>query len=259
MASSPKNDSDQSPCFQNSSLQSSSFRNSSLQNATFRSTVLSVPQLTRDDVELLKRETLYQGFFRLEGLALRHRLFEGGWSEPMRREVHSRFDAVGVLLYDPARDSLVLIEQFRAGAVDDPVTPWKLEFVAGLVEEGESLEDVARREAWEEAGCKVAALTKLHTYYPSPGACNEQVTLFCGLVDTQGLGGIHGLDEEHEDIRVHIVPFANAWELLEQGRLDNAMCLIGLHWLNSQRASLRAASPRALANNETTQSETSEE
>lgn len=172
----------------------------------------------------------------------------------MRREVHNRFDAVGVLLYDPERDSLVLIEQFRAGAIDDAVSPWKLELVAGLAEKDESLEDVARREAWEEAGCKVAQLTKLHTYYPSPGACNEQVTLFCGLVDTHGLGGIHGLDEEHEDIRVHVMPFANAWELLAQGRLDNAMCLIGLHWLNSQRASLRAASQRAL-----TQSETDEE
>jgi ADP-ribose pyrophosphatase len=224
----------------------SSPKNSPVRNSPFRNTALSVPLLNLDDVELLKRETLHQGFFRLEALELRHRLFEGGWSEPMRREVHSRFDAVGVLLYDPARDSLVLIEQFRAGAVDDPLSPWKLEFVAGLVEEGESLEDVARREAWEEAGCKVAELTKLHTYYPSPGACNEQVTLFCGLVDTQGLGGIHGLDEEHEDIRVHIMPFANAWELLAQGRLDNAMCLIGLHWLNSQRATLRAASQRAL-------------
>lgn len=235
MASNSENEPVQPPC----------------QNSPFKNTTLSVPDLTRDDVELLKRETLHQGFFRLEAVELRHRLFEGGWSEPMRREVHNRFDAVGVLLYDPERDSLVLIEQFRAGAFDDDLSPWKLEFVAGLVEEGESLEEVARREAWEEAGCKVTELTKLHTYYPSPGACNEQVTLFCGLVDTHGLGGIHGLDEEHEDIRVHVMPFANAWELLTQGRLDNAMSLIGLHWLNSQRASLRAASQRALTQSET--------
>lgn len=236
-------------------------KNAPFQNVPFQNTTLSVPQLNSDDVELLKRETLHQGFFRLEALELRHRLFEGGWSEPMRREVHSRFDAVGVMLYDPERDAMVLIEQFRAGAVDDDLSPWKLEFVAGLVEEGEPVEEVARREAWEEAGCKVTDLTKLHTYYPSPGACNEKVTLFCGLVDTQGLGGIHGLDEEHEDIRVHVMPFANAWELLEQGRLDNAMSLIGLHWLNSQRASLRAAYQRPLTQSETneTQSETNEE
>ncbi len=104
---------------------------------------------------------------------------------------------------------------------------------------------MARREAQEEAGCQVGQLTRLHTYYPSPGACNERVTLFCGLVDSHGVGGVHGVEDENEDIRVHVVSFPAAWELLEQGRLDNAMCLIGMHWLAGQRASLRAASQRA--------------
>ncbi|MCP1313413.1 NUDIX domain-containing protein [Halomonas sp. 707D7] len=206
---------------------------------------LASPELTRADVTLERRETLYQGFFRLEELTLKHRLFEGGESQTMRREIHSRFDAVGVLLYDPQRDAVVLVEQFRAGAIDDPRSPWKLELVAGLVEEGETLEAVARREAMEEAGCEVNDLTLLHTYYPSPGACNERVTLFCGLVDTASLGGIHGLAEEHEDIRVHVLSFSAVWELLGQGRLDNAMCLIGLYWLNGQRATLRAAPHQA--------------
>ncbi|MCS2609199.1 NUDIX domain-containing protein [Halomonas dongshanensis] len=208
---------------------------------------LKALELGPQDVDLQKRETLYQGFFRMEALELRHRLFEGGWSTVMRRELHCRHDAVGVLLYDPARDTLVLVEQFRAGAIDDPRSPWKLELVAGLVDKAETLEAVVRREALEEAGCEVGELMRLHSYYPSPGACNERVTLFCGLVDTHGLGGIHGLEEEHEDIRVHVVSFRHAWELLEQGRLDNAMCLIAMHWLAGQRASLRAASHRALA------------
>ncbi|MGS2743052.1 NUDIX domain-containing protein [Halomonas sp. LS-001] len=200
----------------------------------------SSSSFTGQDADIISREVLQQGFFRLEAITLKHRLFEGGWSEPMRREVHMRKDAVGVLLYDVAQDALVLVEQFRAGAVDDPSTPWKLEFVAGLVEAGESPEDVACREAQEESGCRITELKHLHTYYPSPGACNEQVTLFCGLVDSQGVGGIHGLEEEHEDIRVHVMSFHEAWELLEQGRLDNAMSLIGMHWLAGQRASLRA-------------------
>ncbi|WP_081136915.1 NUDIX domain-containing protein [Halomonas sp. BC2] len=203
------------------------------------------PTLNRDDVELITRDTLYKGFFRLEALELRHRLFEGGWSSTMRREMHNRHDAVGVLLYDPERDALILVEQFRAGAIDDPHSPWKLELVAGLVDKDETLENVARREAQEEAGCQVGQLTRLHTYYPSPGACNERVTLFCGLVDSQGVGGVHGVEDENEDIRVHVVSFPAAWQLLEQGRLDNAMCLIGMHWLAGQRASLRAASQRA--------------
>lgn len=195
---------------------------------------------TRDDVELQERRCLYQGFFRLEALHLRHRLFEGGWSQPMVREVHQRHDAVGVLLYDPERDAVVLVEQFRAGALDDPESPWKLEVVAGLVEPGESVAEVARRESQEEAGCEVGELIELHTYYPSPGACNERVTLLCGLVDSRDIGGVHGLDEEHEDIRVHVMAFARAWELLQAGRLDNAMCLIAFHWLAGERASLRA-------------------
>lgn len=199
---------------------------------------LSSAEFGADDVELLERRYLYEGFFRLDALQLRHRLFEGGWSTTMTREVHHRHDAVGVLLYDVERDAVVLVEQFRAGAIDDPDSPWKLEIVAGLVEHGESAAEVARREAREEAGCTVGELHELHTYYPSPGACDEQVTLFCGLVDSRNLGGVHGLAEEHEDIRVHVLSFSRAWELLQVGRLDNAMCLIGFYCLAAQRTSL---------------------
>ena len=199
-----------------------------------------LPAFSGADVELIERRCLHQGFFRLDELHLRHRLFEGDWSREMTREVHVRHDAVGVLLYDVERDCVALVEQIRAGALDDPESPWKLEIVAGLVEAGESAAEVARREAMEEAGCAVDELIELHTYYPSPGACTERVTLFCGLVDCEGLGGVHGLDEEHEDIRVHVLPFTRAWELLQAGRLDNGMCLIAFYWLAAERASLRA-------------------
>ncbi|CAM3601911.1 NUDIX domain-containing protein [Halomonas lysinitropha] len=202
---------------------------------------LALPSpFTVADVDLAERRCLHQGFFRLEELHLRHRLFEGGWSGRVVREVHHRHDAVGVLLYDIERDAVVLVEQFRPGALDDPDSPWKVEVVAGLVKPGESVAEVARRETLEEAGCDVGELIELHTYYPSPGACDERVTLFCGLVDSRGLGGVHGLDEEHEDIRVHVLPFIRAWELLQAGRLDNAMSLIAFYWLAGERASLRA-------------------
>lgn len=203
-------------------------------------TSLDSPRFAAADVERVSVDRLYEGFFALERRHLRHRLFDGGWSATIQREVHVRRDAVAVLLYDVEQDSVVLVEQFRAGALDDPLSPWKLEPVAGLVEPGERPADVARREAIEEAGCEIKELIELHTYYPSPGACNEQVTLFCGLVDCLGLGGVHGLDEENEDILVHVLPFARAWKLLEAGRLDNAMCLIAFYWLARERASLRA-------------------
>ncbi|MGQ4879592.1 NUDIX domain-containing protein [Billgrantia sp. LNSP4103-1] len=199
-----------------------------------------LPSFNAADVELIERRCLHEGFFRLDEVHFRHRLFEGGWSPPTVREVHVRHDAVGVLLYDVERDCVALVEQVRAGALGDPESPWKLEIVAGLVEAGESAAEVARREAMEEAGCEVSELIELPTYYPSPGACSERVTLFCALVDSKGLGGVHGLEEEHEDIRVHVLPFKRAWELLQAGRLDNAMCLIAFYWLAAERASLRA-------------------
>lgn len=205
-----------------------------------RSLTLLRPRFGNTDVERLVTTRLHQGFFRLEERTLRHRLFQGGWSPAIKREVHVRRDAVGVLPYDVERDRVVLVEQLRAGALDDPLGPWKLEPVAGLVEAGEAPAEVARREALEEAGCSLDELIELHSYYPSPGACNERVTLYLGLTDSRGLGGVHGLDSEHEDIQVHVLPFGEAWELLEAGRLDNAMCLIAFHWLARERAALRA-------------------
>lgn len=198
------------------------------------------PRFANHDVERLETVRLHQGFFRLEARTLRHRRFQGGWSPAITREVHVRRDAVGVLPYDVERDRVVLVEQLRAGALDDPQGPWKLEPVAGLVEAGEAPAEVARREALEEAGCRLDELIELHTYYPSPGACNERVTLYVGLTDSRGLGGVHGLASEHEDIQVHVLPFGEAWELLEAGRLDNAMCLIAFHWLARERDALRA-------------------
>ncbi|WP_148253146.1 NUDIX domain-containing protein [Aidingimonas lacisalsi] len=202
---------------------------------------LALPRFGASDVERCDDECLYQGFFRLERRRLRHRLFDGGWSEEVVREVHVRHDAVGVLLYDVEQDAVVLVEQIRAGALDDPTSPWKLEVVAGLVENGEDPADVARREALEEAGCEVGELFELYTYYPSPGACNERVSLYCGLIDSHGLGGVHGLDEENEDIQVHVVAYPRLSQLVGAGRLDNAMSLIAFQWLARERASLRAA------------------
>lgn len=192
------------------------------------------------DVERVEDRKLYSGFFDLEQRRLRHRRFSGEWSEVIDREVHVRRNAVGVLLYDPDRDSVVLVEQVRAGALDDKDSPWKLEPVAGLVEPGETPADVARREAIEEAGCEILDLIELHRYYPSPGACTEQVTLFCGLIDSRGVGGVHGLEDEHEDILVHVMSFPETWERLMAGQLDNAMALITLYWLAGERAALRA-------------------
>ncbi len=188
--------------------------------------------------EITEREIVWQGFFRMERLRLRHELFAGGWGPAISRELFERGHAVAVLPYDPVRDRLVLLEQFRVGALGTGEFPWLLEIVAGMIEPGESPAEVARREALEEAGCGIRELVPLYRYYPSPGGSSETIRLFLGRVDSRGLGGIHGLDAEDEDIRVRVVERATAMEWLAAGRIDSAAPIIALQWLALHREAL---------------------
>lgn len=193
---------------------------------------------TADDVQT-SRETVYQGFMQLQQVQVKHRLFEGGWSETFQREVLVRHEAVMVLLYDPERDVVVLVEQFRVGALEDKQGPWLLEMVAGIVEPGESLEEVACREAQEEAGCKVQALERVTEVWTSPGGSSEKITLFCGKIDSMGVGGVHGLVEEHENICVRVVSYEMALQALATGIIRDASSTIAIQWLQLNRDSLR--------------------
>lgn len=186
---------------------------------------------TPDDVEVIGTEIGYKGFFRIDRIRLRHRLFAGGWSGEFERELFERGEAVCVLLYDPQQDCVVLTEQFRIGALADERSPWLLELVAGMVEEGESYDDVASRETEEEAGCQYYKLLPVCRYWVSPGGTSERVQIYCGLIDSQGVGGIHGLADENEDIRLVTLPFADAWRALEEGVINNAATIMALQWL----------------------------
>lgn len=191
-------------------------------------------------VEILKRETIFEGFFKLNRVSLRHELFNGGWSGEMEREVFQRDPVVALLPYDPVADSVLLIEQFRLPAHETGMDTWQAEIVAGIVEPGEELEAVAAREAEEEAGCRPKALEKIVTYMPSQGACTEVVTIFAGWIDSRGLGGVHGLDHEQEDILARVVAYEDAVELLASGRIQNSPAIIALQWLQLNRDRLRA-------------------
>lgn len=191
------------------------------------------------DVEILERRVTYQGFFRMEKFRLRHRLFSGEMSEPLSRELFERGHAAAALLYDAQRDEVVLLEQFRIGALEAPGGPWLVEIVAGVIDRDESPEQVVRREAVEEAGCQVEALEFICDYLVSPGGTSERISLYCGRVDSSRAGGIHGLAEEDEDIRVSAVPFTEAWQWLEQGTINSASPIIALQWLRMNRERLR--------------------
>lgn len=195
----------------------------------------------RDDVDILSREPAFKGFYQLDVLTLRHRLFRGGWGPVLRRELFVRHDAVCVLPYDPWADSVVLLEQMRVGALDKGDRPWMIELVAGLIDKDELPEEVAHREADEEAGLSLLRLDPILRYFPSPGGSNEQVHLYCALVDSRGVGGLHGLEEEGEDIRVSVWSRTDALCALEQGLIDNAASIIALQWLAANAQRLRDA------------------
>jgi len=195
--------------------------------------------MNKENVRVLRHETAYQGYLRVETYHLTHTRFSGGWMPELRREILRRGPAVAVVLYDPDRDAVVLIEQFRIGAYVIGRRPWAMEIVAGLIEPGEDPADVARRETREEAGCDVIDLVPMYDYLVSPGCMDETVTMFCGRVDSSTAGGHYGLSEEGEDIRVVVKPFDEAWTEFHAGGLDNSITVIAMLWLKLKREELQ--------------------
>ena len=194
---------------------------------------------THNDYEIVKREMLYQGIFRMVRNHVRHRRYNGEWTNVFTRELMERRSAVGILLYDPQLDRVVLIEQFRVGAIANPRGPWLIEIVAGIYNENEKPADVAYREAEEEAGAKVTAIHPVAEYFVSPGGSNEYIHLYIGKIDSTGIDGIHGLEEENEDIRAFTLPADEAFKLLNDGHMLTSPVIITLQWLQINREWLR--------------------
>ena len=190
-------------------------------------------------VQIVARDNAYSGYFRIDRYRVRHKLFGGGTSPEIRRELFDRGNAVAVILYDPALDAVVLIDQFRIGALAAGWNPWVTEIVAGIIDPGETPEQVARRETTEETGCTATDLVLVHDYLVTPGCSNETVKLFCARVDAAKAGGIFGLKDEGEDIRVRAVPLPKALEALANGGINTSLGIIGLQWLALNRDRLR--------------------
>jgi ADP-ribose pyrophosphatase len=191
-------------------------------------------------VEVIERRIAFDGHFKIVLYRLRHELFEGGMGKELVREVFERGQAVAVLPYEPARDQVVLVEQFRIGALEVPGDPWLLEPVAGIIDEGETPIEVARREALEEAGLELQDLIPACTYFVSPGGTTETCQVLIGRVEAPSAGGVHGLADQGEDIRVHLVPLDEALEGIDSGRIRVASTIVALQWLALHRAEVRA-------------------
>ena len=190
--------------------------------------------------DLLQTEAVYRGFLKLNRYRLKHELYQGGESEPLIRERLEGLRAASVLLYDPKLDQVVLVEQFRIGAVGHEPIPWLLETVGGFVPAQESDESVARREAVEEANCEIGRIEQICEFMVSPGISVDRIVLFCGEVDASKAAGVHGLDHEGEDIRVAVLGAEEAIGELYGGRANSTSIIITLQWLAMNRTALRA-------------------
>ena len=179
-------------------------------------------------------EVAYNGFFKMFRYRLSHSLFNGGMSDIFTREVMDRPDAVAVLLHDPVSQEVVLVKQFRVGALNSG-NAWLEELVAGIVEPGEDLLDVARRETLEETGITLEGdLQKIGAYYNSAGGSSEKTTVFYAEIDAKNAGGIHGLDSENEDILVVKKSVSDFLTTVGLCKTDTSSALIGGLWLKSK-------------------------
>jgi ADP-ribose pyrophosphatase len=193
------------------------------------------------DLKITAQEIAFRRHLRLDVVRYRNRLYSGEWSGERVYDVVRRGGAVAIILYDPHRDEVVLAEQFRLPPLIAGFSPWITEVVAGLIDkEGESTEDVARRESFEEAGVEVIGdLIPIQLYLPTPGNSDETVMLFCGRVDSSKAAGIFGVAEEHEDIRVMVRPLAELEAMVDAGKIETGHTLISLYWLLRHRDELR--------------------
>lgn len=199
-------------------------------------------------VEIEESESTYDGYLQVTTWRLRHETWAGGMSPTVRREVVERGATAAVLPYDPARDEVLLIEQFRPGvfatpslrAAGDTASAWLMEIVAGVVDEGETPEAVARREAMEEANLAISDLAPVAGLWLTPGICTEFCHIYCGRADLAGAGGVFGHDEEDEDIRSAVYSMEALTGMLAAGRLQNAITVVAVQWLLLNRERLRA-------------------
>lgn len=195
-------------------------------------------QFTQADCQVIKRDVVYKGVFCMAKYYLKHKLYDQSWSKPFTREMMERLCAAGVLPYDPITNQVVLIEQFRVGALNTPSSPWLIEIVAGIFDKDESPEDLVLREALEEAGCNIKRLHPIYEYFVSPGGSNEHIKLFIGEVDATHVEGIYGVAEENENIRAFTVSLPEALIMVEEGKVNTSPAIISLLWLQHNRERL---------------------
>lgn len=191
--------------------------------------------LTAEDVNIYEKKRCFDGFFKIDRWWFDHKRFDGSVAESLMREIIIRDGAVAVLPYDPSRDEILLIEQLRVATIGKSESPWLIELIAGVIDrEGERLEEVAMREAKEEAGLCLTNMIPIYEYFNSAGGSSEKTYLFLALCALENAGGYYGLPEEHEDIHAFTLKREEAMAWLHEGKIVNASAIIALQWLNAE-------------------------
>ncbi|MBY4607573.1 NUDIX domain-containing protein [Rhizobium sp. 9T] len=187
-------------------------------------------------MKIVSEQTLSNGWTRLSSYLLDY-IDRKGATQQLKREVYHRTPAACILLYDPKRDLVVLVRQFRLAVHLNGDPAWMIEVPAGLLDDDHP-EAAIRREAMEETGYRLREARFLFKCYMSPGAITEVVHFFAALIDTEDRvaeGG--GLEEEHEDIEVLEIPLDDAARMIEAGEIFDAKTIMLLQWaaLNRNR------------------------
>lgn len=175
---------------------------------------------------------LHQGFLKVSLYRFAVERFDGSGVANLEREVMERGHAVGVLGYDPKRDEVVLVCEFRPGcfvAGDDPFTA---NVVAGVIAPGETPAQAAVREMREEAGLDLLHPIVVHPgAYVSSGGTSEKIAIVVGIVDTSRAGGVHGNPEEQEDILTVVLTRSELIERARGARITDLKTLVAVNWL----------------------------
>ena len=180
--------------------------------------------------KILKKKNLYNGFFKMNEVTLKYKKYDGSWTNKIKRELFGGAKVSAVLPYDPIKNEIVLIQQFRPGTISKNDNNYLDEIVAGIIDPGETPEETAIRECYEETGCKIKKLTPIQGYFPAPGSSESYYYLYLGEIKTISETRIMGLESENEDIFVKSYKIDEVRSKMNDGKILNGLTLIALQW-----------------------------
>lgn len=190
--------------------------------------------------KIISQKRAFSGFFALDVVEVEPKsLQHAGYAASIEREVLRSPEIAAVLLYNPKTDEILLNQQFRMGAfLAGEENPFLFETAAGCVDDDETPEQAAVREALEETGCDVKSVEFIGTCYPSGGCLDQKFYMYLGFVD-QAQAGFHGVAHEGEEIKTHLMPATEAIAMLDRNEILNATTALMLHWFARHHERLR--------------------